>query len=117
MMARTAKHGPVYICLGGKIEPGETDVECLVREVREEASVEIDLSSIKYLAEFEAPAYGHEDTILHEKLYIGRLIGDPTPSSEVVALQYVDSNENPDHLTAITREFMFPWLKDHGYIN
>lgn len=44
IMVRNAKHGEVFSTLGGKIENGEDDIACLVREVKEEADTTVILT-------------------------------------------------------------------------
>jgi 8-oxo-dGTP diphosphatase len=106
-----------FFNLGGKIEPGESDIDCLQREVMEEAAAHVDVSSLKFLAEFEAPPYNRPHDILRMRLYEGRLQDEPTPSAEVAELQYFDSSVDPHLLTPITRDHIFPWLKAQGLIN
>ena len=116
IMVRTTKNDEVFYTLGGKIEEGETGIECLNREVKEEAGVEIIENSLQFLHEFEAPAYGRENTLVNIKLYEGKLKSEPVPSSEVVEIAYFDSSVDTKHLTEITVD-MFEWLKSHSYIN
>ena len=52
----------IYYLPGGKRDTGESDVETLVREVREELSVEIDATSAEHIGTFEAQAHGREPT-------------------------------------------------------
>lgn len=115
IMVRTTKNDTVFYTLGGKIEEGESGIDCLHREVKEEAGVEIVEDSLKFLHEFEAPAYGRENTLVNIKLYEGSLKSDPIPSSEVVEIHYFDSTVDKKHLTEITFD-MFAWLKNNGYI-
>lgn len=116
IMVRTTKNDEVFYTLGGKVEAGESDIACLHREVKEEAGVEIVDGSLKFLREFEAPAYGRENTSVNIKLYEGELGSEPVPSSEVVEISYFDSSVDEKHLTAITLD-MFAWLKKNFYIN
>jgi 8-oxo-dGTP diphosphatase len=116
IMVRTTKNEEVFYTLGGKIEEGESGIECLNREVKEEAGVGIVEGSLTFLHEFEAPAYGRENTLVNIKLYEGKLAAEPTPSSEVVEIRYFDSRVDKKHLTDITLD-MFSWLKTHSYID
>ncbi|MDP3733030.1 MAG: NUDIX domain-containing protein [Candidatus Daviesbacteria bacterium] len=116
LQVRTNKQEEVFYTLGGKIEAGESDMECLKREIKEELGCEVDEKSLKYLTHFEDVAHG-EQAILHLKMYEGKLIGEPKPSSEIVETGWFDSNSDPKNLSIIARRTIFPWLKARGYIN
>ena len=73
---------------GGKIEPGETDVVALVREVREELAVALKPDSAVYLETFEAAAAGRADTVVEVRLYSGAVDGEPHPSAEIAELSW-----------------------------
>ncbi|WP_236704829.1 NUDIX hydrolase [Hymenobacter sp. AT01-02] len=45
-----------YYLPGGKREPGETDAQTLVREIREELTVELDPGTLVHVGTFTAPA-------------------------------------------------------------
>lgn len=47
-----------YIMPGGKFEE-ETEIECLKNEIREELNCEIDVKSLKYIAEYTDVAAGN----------------------------------------------------------
>ncbi|MEV4277568.1 NUDIX hydrolase [Actinoplanes xinjiangensis] len=60
----------VYYLPGGKREAGETDVDTLVREIREELSVAIIAASAVHVGTFQAQAHGHPDgTIVRMTCY------------------------------------------------
>lgn len=117
LQVRTRKQDKVFYTLGGKIEKGETEAECLKREVKEEIGCELEENSIKFLKEFEDVAHGKKDTLLNIKMYEGKLIGEPKPSSEVVEIGWFDSKSKKENLSTIAQRTIFPWLKSHGYIN
>ena len=116
LMVRTHRNDEVFYTLGGTIEQDEDGIDCLHREVKEEVDAEIQDGTIKFLREFEAPAHGRVNTIVNIRLYAGELRGEPTPSSEIVEIQYFDTTVDEKHLTPITFE-MFDWLKVNNYIN
>lgn len=84
----------VYYLPGGKREPGETDVEVLVREIREELDVAIEPASAEHVGTFRAQAHGHADGIdIRMTCYTADYEGTLTPSSEideVIWLTYAD---------------------------
>lgn len=117
LQVRTGKQDKVFYTLGGKLKEGESDIDCLKREVWEEIGCKIDESSLKYLTTFEDVAHGKEETLLNIRLYEGELIGKPKPSSEVVEIGYFDTTSPKKYLSTIAQRTIFPWLKKHGFIN
>lgn len=116
LQVRTNKQEEVFYTLGGKIEEGESDIDCLKREVLEEIGCEVNESSLRYLTTFEDIAHGGL-AMLHLKMYEGKLKGLPKPSGEVVEIGWFDTNSEPKNLSIIAKRKIFPWLKKHGYIN
>ena len=114
-MVRTKRHQNAFFTLGGKIEEGETGIEALHREVSEEVASRIKEGTLRFLKEFEAPAFGKENTLVNIKLYHGELASEPLPSSEIEEIRFFDTTADPKHLTAITID-MFNWLKERDYI-
>jgi 8-oxo-dGTP diphosphatase len=84
----------VYYIPGGKREPGETDVQTLVREIREELDVAIAPGSATHVGTFQAQAHGHAAGIaVRMTCYTADYQGTLTPSSEVdelIWLTYAD---------------------------
>jgi 8-oxo-dGTP diphosphatase len=84
----------VYYLPGGKREPGETDVQTLVREIREELDVALAPDSASHVGTFEAQAHGHAAGItVRMTCYAADYSGTLTPSSEIaefVWLSYAD---------------------------
>lgn len=117
LQVRTKNQEHVFFTLGGKLEEGESDMECLKREVKEEIDCEIDAVSIKFMTEFEDIAHGKGETMLNIRMYEGKLVGDPKPNSEVVEIDWFDTKSDKKHLSIIAQRTIFPWLKEHGYIN
>jgi 8-oxo-dGTP diphosphatase len=119
LMGRDSKNEEVFIMIGGKVEPGETDEQCLIREVKEELERDIDPDSISFVAEFNGPAHGHDknEAVLNIKLYEAKMIGEPKTTDEIVEISYFDSSVDSKHLSEIGSTQIFPWLKEHGYIN
>lgn len=117
LQVRSKKHPEVFFTLGGKPEKGEPEVEALKREIKEEVGCGIDPSSLKFLHEFEDVAHGKGREMLNLRMYEGRLIGEPKPSSEIAEIGWFDSQSDKKNLSVIAQRTIFPWLKKHGYIN
>ena len=117
LQVRTKSQESVFYTLGGKIEKGESDMECLKREVKEEINCEIDEPSLKFLTEFEDIAHGQGGALVNIRMYEGNLIGEPKPSSEVVEINYFDTGSDKKYLSLIAQRTIFPWLKKNNYIN
>lgn len=84
----------VYYLPGGKREPGETDVQTLVREIREELDVAIAPGSVTHAGTFQAQAHGHAAGIaVRMTCYTADYQGALAPSSEIdelIWLTYAD---------------------------
>lgn len=84
----------VYYLPGGKREPGESDVETLVREIREELSVEIDAPTAAHFGTFEAQAHGHSEGItVRMTCYTAEFTGELAPASEIAELTWLTMSD------------------------
>jgi 8-oxo-dGTP pyrophosphatase MutT (NUDIX family) len=74
----------VYYLPGGKREPGETDIDTLVREIREELSVTILADTAEHVGTFQARAHGHPaGTVVRMTCYTADFRGVLQPDSEI----------------------------------
>ncbi len=85
---------------GGKREENETDHQALIREIKEELSVDLLPDSLLHYGTFEAQAHGKpEGTIVRMTCYTGKFSGQLCASAEVIEYKYVDyswkSNSSP----------------------
>eukprot|EP00976_Prorocentrum_cordatum_P073684 1181213-Prorocentrum_minimum.AAC.4 len=104
-------HGKeVFFTPGGKREPGESDEEALVREIKEELSVDIVKDTIKPYGVFQAQAFGKpEGTMVRITCYTAEYAGTLTASSEIEELRFISSAER--HMTTITGQMIVDDLK------
>ncbi|MFI6522802.1 NUDIX domain-containing protein [Spirillospora sp. NPDC050679] len=80
----------VYYIPGGKREPGETDLDTLVREIDEELAVTIVAATARHLGTFQAQAHGHADGVMVQMTcYTAEHRGTPVPSSEIEDLVWL----------------------------
>ncbi|MEO3923419.1 NUDIX domain-containing protein [Micromonosporaceae bacterium B7E4] len=84
-------HGKdVYYLPGGKREPGETDLETLVREIEEELSVAILSGTAAPAGIFEAPAHGHPaGTVVRMTCYAADYRGVLRPANEIAEIVWL----------------------------
>lgn len=108
------KHGSSsWILPGGKPEAGEGDVTALVRELGEELGCGLDGEGI-FLGEFSAPAADSEkEAMVHVRLYLGGLNGQPVPQSEIEEMAWVELDNHTAYSVAPSlRDQILPMLAD-----
>lgn len=97
ILSTRSKGKDKYYIPGGKREGNETDLQTLVREVKEELTVDILPDTVKYYGTFEAQAHGKaEGVIVKMTCYTANFIGELTADSEiaeVVWLNYCDIDD------------------------
>jgi len=73
-----------YYIPGGKRDGQETDQQALIREVKEELTVDILPDTIKHVGTFEAQAHGKpEGTVIRMTCYSSEFTGDIQPATEI----------------------------------
>lgn len=81
---------------GGKREPGESDVETLVREIAEELTVALVPASISPAGAWEAQAHGRASgVVVRMTCYTAEYTGTLTPSSEIAELAWLGYADRP----------------------
>ena len=74
---------------GGKREKGESDIDALSREVKEELSVELIPESIKKFGVFEAQAHGHPGgTVVRMTCYTAEFTSELKAASEIEKFEF-----------------------------
>src|SRR5947209_3790056 len=86
--------GSVYILPGGKPEAGEDDLKALAREIDEELGCRLDMPTLEFLGSFSDTAADLHNTTVTVKLYGARLLGDPTPKSEIENIKWFSLRED-----------------------
>jgi len=96
ILSTRSKGKDTYYLPGGKREPGESDVDTLVREVREELTVSIDPATAVHEGKFTAQAHGHPTGVEVEMTcYSARYEGVPTASSEIAEIRWLTYEDRP----------------------
>lgn len=96
ILSTLSKGKDTYYIPGGKREGNETDEETLIRECKEELTIDIKKDTIKYYGTFEAQAHGeNEGVIVKMTCYIADFDGELKADSEIEELKWLDySNLN-----------------------
>src|SRR3989338_10620148 len=78
-----------YISLGGKNEPGEDDLACLLREVKEELNCEA--ANIIHFATYEGPVHDDRTKTIKMACYFFDLNGEPklNPKDKVIEYRWI----------------------------
>ena len=105
-----------YYFPGGKREAGESDEAALVREIKEELSVNLVTESLQFFGRFEAQAHGHAEGIIvvmtcYSANYQGELKPD-TEIEELAWLTYADKSKS-----SAVDQIIFDHLKKHNFID
>src|SRR5688572_23149165 len=89
MLVTKSKGKDVWYIPGGKREMGESDEQALVREVKEELTVELKPVTISYYGTFEAQAHGKPPgTLVRMTCYTAEFVGDLKPAAEIERLDF-----------------------------
>src|SRR3989338_681587 len=108
-----AKKQDTFIIPGGRIEAGETEEECLRRELQEELGV--DLRSAQYFATFEDAASLDPGKRVRMTIYTATIQGNPQPSAEITEIAYINSQHNLK-IGGVLQKYILPALLQQGQI-
>jgi 8-oxo-dGTP pyrophosphatase MutT (NUDIX family) len=99
-----------YYLPGGKREPGETDAQTLLREIREELTVTLDPTSLTHAGTFEAPAHGHPAGVLVRMTcyWAPRYTGTIQPAAEIEEVVWLTYRHRPQ--VSDVDQLIFDWL-------
>ncbi|MFJ4436960.1 NUDIX domain-containing protein [Streptomyces sp. NPDC088923] len=73
----------VFYVPGGKREPGESDIDVLLREAEEELTVRLDAASARHLGTYEAEVPESPGTWVRMSCWTAEHSGGIAPSSEI----------------------------------
>ena len=96
ILSTLSKGKDTFYIPGGKREGNETDEETLIRECKEELTIDVLKDSIQYYGTFKAQAHGKAEGILVKMTcYMAEFNGTLKPSSEIEKIKWLDySNLN-----------------------
>ena len=116
ILSTRSKGKDVYYIPGGKREPGESDHTALIREIKEELSVDLITDSLEYLGTWEAQAHGHAAGVkVRMTCYTGKYTGQLVPAAEIAEMAWLDYGHY--HEISPVDRIIFDWLFERGKIS
>lgn len=115
ILSTRSKGKDKYYIPGGKREGSETDIETLVREVKEELCVDIVESTAKFYGVFEAQAHGKaEGVIVKMTCYTADFVGKLQADSEIAEIVWL-TTEDVESVSPVDK-LIFADLKAKGLL-
>jgi 8-oxo-dGTP pyrophosphatase MutT (NUDIX family) len=102
-----------YFALGGKLEKGETEIECLRREVQEEVGCGI--TNLQYYATFAGPSTDKPKFVVM-LCYRVELDREPRPCSEIESILWANT-ASKELIGSLLTEHIMPALAKDGLID
>lgn len=116
ILSTRSKGKDKYYIPGGKRERNETDLETLVREVKEELMVNIIESSVKFYGVFEAQAHGKaEGEIVKMTCYTAQHSGKLKADSEIAEIVWLTTADIGS--VSPVDKLIFSDLKERGLLD
>ena len=102
-----------FMMPGGKIEPGETSLQAVVREIAEELHLDLDADRLHHLGLFRAPAANEPGFTVRCDVYVwpNPLNGLPTVHDEIVEAIWVPVTSRAPEIAPLSRDVVFPHLR------
>lgn len=111
ILAARSQGKDTYYLPGGKREAGESDHAALIREIKEELSVDLQPTTLAYVGHFEAQAHGRDAGVMvRMTCYTAAYEGTLAPAAEIAELAWL-SYADKAHTSPVTH-LIFDWLHE-----
>ncbi|MDF2940941.1 MAG: hypothetical protein K0R66_1583 [Gammaproteobacteria bacterium] len=116
LLAARSKNKTTYYIPGGKREPGESDSEALIREIKEELSVKLLPKTIQHMGTFSAQADGKpEGTLVKMTCYLAEFTGKIQADAEIEEISWL--NYKDKQKCSLVAQIIIDHLKSKGMID
>ena len=115
LLCRKKRGTQLLILPGGKREAGESSLDCLARELREELG-DVQAVAPELVGVYTHKAAGEPDRQVRIELYAAELAGDAQPQSEIGELVWFGPGDHRSALAPSLSEAIFPDLIARGLI-
>lgn len=116
LLAVRSKGKALFYLPGGKREAGESDEEALIREIKEELSVDLSPMSLKYMETFTAQADGKAEGVsVKLTCYFADFSGELLPAAEIEELKFIDGND--EAACSVAALVALQWLESKSLVN
>lgn len=95
---------------GGKIERGESALATLIRELREELGLEVDVDATEFLGSYEAAALNEPGQTVRAEVFALATDAELRPAAEIDAIYWLESPDDTEsvELAPLTLDVMLP---------
>lgn len=100
---------------GGKLEPGESPLAAVLREVKEEIDLVLTPAQVTSMGVWEGPAANEADTLILAHLFAARTLGSPRIQAEIEQMLWLDPGAalRRTDIAPLLREKVLPALLGH----
>jgi 8-oxo-dGTP pyrophosphatase MutT (NUDIX family) len=118
VLSLRSKGGAIFLCPGGKLDPGEAIEDALVRELFEELTIDVKKQDAELLDTYYATAATQRDKKLRMDTYIIHAYeGNLQASNEIEELRWLDSSSDLSNVAPLIAHKIIPELKQKELID